>query len=215
MSLRSAGFAGVASFVLILVAAFVAPLWDIPATQEPAADVAAYVGEKSDAIVVSLFLYSVGFGAFLLFAAGLWAHLRRFEEEPRILTTAFLLAAASLATLVLAAFVPEAVNAYRTPGGETAQLLNDLTFGLLALSGVPTVVALGSYAVLVRRTGCLARWTGWLALVGAAAHLVIAATFLFDSGFLSLEGQVIVAVPATLFAWILAASVELLRLRPT
>jgi hypothetical protein len=89
--------------------------------------------------------------------------------------------------------------------------LSDLSFGLLAASGVPTAVACGAYATVVRRTRALPAWTAWIAVFAAAAHVLIAATFLFDSGFLSLEGQVITWIPATMFAWILGTSVALLR----
>jgi hypothetical protein len=58
----------------------------------------------------------------------------------------------------------------------------------------------------------LPAWTGWLAAFATAAHVLIAASFFFESGFFSLEGGVIVAIPTTMFLWLLAASVSLLRL---
>jgi hypothetical protein len=86
-----------------------------------------------------------------------------------------------------------------------------MTFGLLALSGIPTAVCLGAYAALVLRNRCLPAWTGWLAILAVDAHILIAASFMSHGSFLSLEGAVIVAVPATFFAWILATSAVLLR----
>jgi hypothetical protein len=75
-------------------------------------------------------------------------------------------------------------------------------------------VCLGAYAALVLRYRCLPAWTGWLAFLAVDAHILIAASFMSHGGFLSLEGSVIVWVPATFFAWILAASVVLLSRRP-
>jgi hypothetical protein len=101
--------------------------------------------------------------------------------------------------------------AYRAPSVAVPRELYDLCFGLLAISGLPTALALGAYAAIVFGARPLPGWTAWVAVVGAAAHLLIAATFFFKSGFLSLEGGVIVAIPVTMFLWLLAASVCLLR----
>ena len=81
---------------------------------------------------------------------------------------------------------------------------------MLALSGAPTAVALGSYAALVWRTAWLPRWTAALAAIGAVAHVVLLASFLVGDGFFSLEGQVITAIPATLFLWVLGTGFAML-----
>jgi hypothetical protein len=47
--------------------------------------------------------------------------------------------------------------------------------------------------------------------VAALAHLVLLASLVITSGFFSLEGGVIIAIPATLFAWILGTGIVLLR----
>jgi hypothetical protein len=211
MSLRGAGIAGLGCFVLIVVAALVAPLWDAPGTGASNAELARYVADKRDETLIALFLYSLAFGLFFLFAAGVWGRLRAFEPAPHPLSAVFAFAVVAMATLILAAFVPLAVAAYRTLDGVE---LRDMTFGLLAVSGIPTAVALGTYAVVVLRTRCLDPWSAGLAAAGVVAHVVIAASFLFRTGFFSLEGGVIVAVPATLFGWILLTSVTLVRLPP-
>jgi hypothetical protein len=211
MSSRGAGIAGIASFVLIVVAALVAPLWGIPSTGSSEAAVAGYIAAHRDATLVALFLYALAFGLFFAFAAGAWARLR---DGDRMLAATFAFAAVAMATMILAAFVPLSVAAYRAPAVSGARELRDATFGLLALSGVPTAAALAAYVAVVLRTRCLAVWSAWVAVVGVAAHVVIAASFLFRTGFFSLEGGVIVAVPATLFGWILLTSVALLRGAP-
>jgi hypothetical protein len=49
------------------------------------------------------------------------------------------------------------------------------------------------------------------AAVAALAHLVLFASLAITSGFFSLEGGVTIAIPATLFAWVIATSIVLLR----
>jgi hypothetical protein len=213
---RITGLAGLASFVLIVAATFVAPpLWDAPETNATAAEVVDHVHDHRGRILASLFVYSIAMGLFLCFTAGLWTWLRRSEGETGPLSAAFGFGAVSLTTLILAGFVPVAVLAYRRPDLSVVHPLNDMTFGLLALSGIPTAVCMGAYAALVLRGVPLPRWTAWLGVLGAVAHVVIAGSFLETSGFFSLEGDVIVWIPGTFFAWILAVSAVLVARRPT
>lgn len=94
---------------------------------------------------------------------------------------------------------------------EGAGLLYDLTFGLLAMSGMPTAIALIAYAGVVFRTRGLPFATAWIALVAAAAHVALLASFVIEEGFFSLQGEVIMTIPATLFLWIAVTGVALLR----
>ena len=211
MAARTTGIIGLTSFALIVAAALIEPLWDAPGTNEGAAEVTRYVLDRSDTWTASVFVYSLGMLGFLVFAAGLWGQLRAAEERQGSLpSSAFAFGAVSMVTLVFAGFVPALVLAYRTWDAVTGQLLYDLSFGLLAMSGLPAVAMLVAYAALAERAG-IARWTVPLAWLAAVAHLVIAASFFPGSGFFSLEGGVIVAIPATLFLWLAATSVALLR----
>ena len=208
--------AGLASFDLIVVAIFVAPpLWNAPGTMASGSRVAAYAQHDGGRIIASLLLYSLAMGMFLCFAAGLSAWLRERERPPHALSTIFALGAVALAVLVMAAFVPAYMLSYRAQPATIAGPLADLTFGLLALSGIPTAVCLGAYAALVMRSRCLPTWTALLAAGGALAHVLIAASFVSHGAFLSLESLVVVWVPATFFAWIAAASAALLRADPS
>ena len=216
MDRRIAGELALASFVLIIAGALVAPpLWDGPATTATGAEVTAYLQDNRGRILAGLFVYSLGMTLFLCFSAAMWTWLRRFEPEPRLLSNTFAFGAIALTLLIFAGFMPVAVAAYREQSPDLAQALNDLTFGLLALSGLPTAVCLGAYAEFVRRYRTLPAWTAWLAVLGAVAHVVIAASFLRRSGVLSLEGEVIVFIPGTFFAWIFAVGAVLVRGRPT
>jgi hypothetical protein len=210
------GAAGVISFVLIVVAALVSPpLWGGPSTTSSAQELADYAFPQRDRILAALFIYALAMGFFLLFAAGLWAWLRRSEKGPGGWSMTFALGVASASTMIIAAFAPAALAVYRPPSPLIAGLMYDLSFGLLAFSGIPTALFLAAYAVLVLRFESLKRWTAWVATVGAFTHIVIVGTFFCRSGFFSLEGDVIVWVPATFFAWILVAGVALYRAVPT
>ncbi|MGN6721137.1 MAG: hypothetical protein ACTHJM_00830, partial [Marmoricola sp.] len=60
-----------------------------------------------------------------------------------------------------------------------------------------------------RRT--FSRFLVRLAAVTAAAHVLLLLSFIVRSGFFSLEGAIIIAVPALLWIWIVSAGVEMLR----
>ena len=213
--LRLVGLTGIVSFTLIAIASFVAPpLWDSPETNATAAEVADYAFPQRGRILAAFFIFSIAMGFFLWFSAGLWSWFQRTQPEQGPTTAAFAFGSVTMATMIFAGFAPGVLAVYRPPAPETAGLLFDLTFAVLALSGIPTTVCLGAFGALVLRGAALPRWTAWLAIVGAAAHVIIAASFFPRSGFFSLKGDVVVWVPATLFAWILGTSVALLRSPP-
>jgi hypothetical protein len=207
--------AGLASFDAIIIATFVAPpLWNAPGTNARASEVSSFAHAHAARSVAALFIFSLAMGLFMCFTAGVWSWLRYLEPEPRALSSMFAFGALALAVLVLAAFAPAYLLSYRHQPASIARPLADLTFALLALSGIPTAVCLGAYAALVARLRCLPLWTAWVAAAGALAHVLIAASLLSHGSFLSLESAVIVWVPATFFLWILAAGAALLRARP-
>lgn len=213
---RLVGLAGLSSFGLIATAAFVSPpLWDAPGTNSTGSAVLAYIRGNSTRVTLSLFIYSLSMGLFLCFIAGLWTWFREGDDSSHALSSIFALAGIALTVLILAGFVPTYVLGYRAEPASIAGLLTDLTFGLLALSGIPTAVCLGAFAALVIRHGLLPKWTAYLAGISAVAHVLIAASFLSHGAFLSLESEVIVWVPGTFFLWILATSVILCLRRPT
>jgi hypothetical protein len=212
---RLTGVTGLTSFVLIIVASLVSPpLWDAPGTNASATRVVAYAQADAGRSIASLLIYSLAMGLFLCFTAGLSAWLRERERPPQALSTLFGFGAVALTVLILAAFVPAYMLSYRHQPPAIAGPLADLTFGLLALSGIPTAVCLVAYAELVLRLRTLPVWTAWLAICAAVTHILIAASFVSHGAFLSLESSVIVWVPATFFVWILATSAALLRTRP-
>jgi hypothetical protein len=206
-ALRLAGFAGLLSIVLGIVALPIDQMWTFPGTAATTGEVAGFVDAHRSALLVAMVLTTAAVGLWLVFGVGVWLWLREATDGDSILSTCFLVGFVSFVTLLFAGFTPFLVLVYRAPEASDSRLLYDLSFGLLAMSGVPTALALGSYAAMVFRDGRLPRWTAMLAAVAALAHLLLFASLLITSGFFSLEGGVTIAIPATLFAWIFGMSV--------
>ena len=162
------------------------------------------------ALLVAMVLSTIAVGLWLAFGVGVWVWLRETTGSVSVLSVCFLVGLVSFVTLLLAGFTAAFVLFYRAPNAPDPRLLYDLAFGLLAISGVPTALALGSYAAQVFSDSRLPTWSAWVAVVAALAHLVLLASLVITSGFFSLEGGVIIAIPAVLFAWILGTSIAMI-----
>src|SRR4051812_37795971 len=213
--MKLAGVAGVLGFALAAIGSVGiglfdnGTLFDFPATTSNAAEIAGFVAEHRGPALAAMVLNTLGVALWLVFGVGVWLRLR--ERGETLLSASFALGLAGFVTLILAGFVPFFVLAYRSGYGSQARLLYDLTFGMLAMSGAPTAIACTAFALHVHRTAVLPRWTALLAAIAACAHLVLLASFLVSDGFFSLQGQVITAIPATLFVWVLGTSIAMLR----
>jgi hypothetical protein len=210
-AIKFAGLAGILSIALGLVGAGVDQMWTFPGTGSTAAAIANFSGAHRSALLIAMFLNTIAVGLWLVFGVGVWLRLREATGGESMLSACFMVGLVSFIALLFAGFTSFFVLVYRAPATSDPRLLYDLSFGLLAMSGVPTALALGSYALLVFRSGCLPAWTASVAAVAALAHLVLFASLLIASGFFSLDGGVTIAIPALLFAWILATSVALRR----
>ena len=209
---RVAGAAGGLAIVLASIGgALVAPMWDMPATQSTAAEIQVFVKDKRPALLVAMMLHTTAVTLWFVFGAGVWLRLREASGGESFLSACFAFGLVGLGTLLLAGFTAFLVLLSRDGNVSDPRLLYDLTFGLLAMSGPLTTVALGSYAAAVFRGGSLPRWSAWLAVVAAVTHVVLLASFVVTDGFFSLEGQVITVIPGTLFVWIAATSGWMLR----
>lgn len=208
--IRVIGLLGLIGFALIVTAAVILPFWTGIHTNDAAESFARYARDQQNRILVAMFLYSLAFGLFLVLSGVVWIEIRRANSATDWVGAVFGIAAAAMSTMILVAFVPACVSAYRSHSPEISRMLFDLSFGALAFSGIPTAVCMAAYAVATLCFTTLPRWTGWVAAMGAIPHLVIAGSFLVKDGFFSLEGDVILWVPVTLFGWILAASTALL-----
>lgn len=158
-----------------------------------------------------MLLNTAGVTLWLIFGAAVWTYLRDRLSPRSTLPKCFAAGVIGCVTLLLSGFTAFDLLLYRHHGAETSTLLYDLTFGLLAMSGMPTVVALGSFAVAVYVHRVLPRYTTHLAIAAAAIHLLLLAAFIVHDGPLSLEGFSITAMPAFLFAWILGTTLVMPR----
>ena len=210
------GCAGVASIAVAIAALVVLPLWSFPDTDTTARALTTFVVDHRARLQAMMALYVITVTLWLVFAVAAAAYLREAGAPPRAAGGAlacFAFGSVGFVTLLLAGFTSMDLLVYRGSHARDPILLYDLAFGLLAMSGMPTAVALGGFAAIVRRGRMLPQYTGWLAIVTALAHVLLLLSFVVPSGFFSLEGFGIVAIPGLLWVWIVATGVELLRRR--
>jgi hypothetical protein len=210
-AIKLAGLAGVLGNVLGIVGVLVDQMWTFPPTGASAGEIAGFVHTHRSALLLAMVLTTAAVGLWLVFGVGVWLWLRETASGESVYSMCFLAGLVSFVTLLFAGFAVFFVLVYRAGEVSDPRLLNDLAFGLLAMSGVPTALALGSYAVQVFRDSRLPAWTAWLATVAAVAHLVLLASLVITSGFFSLQGGVTIAIPGLLFTWITGTSAVLLR----
>jgi hypothetical protein len=206
-----ARWAGTFGVVLPAITLVVYPIWSFPGTQTSGTEVALWATTHHDRLVVTMLLNTVGVTLWLIFGAAVWTYLRDRLPAGSTLSPCFASGVIGCVTLLLGGFTAFDLLLYRHHSAETSTLLYDLTFGLLAMSGMPTVVALGSFAVAVYVHRVLPRYTAHLAIAAAAIHPLLLAAFIVHDGPLSLEGFSITGMPAFLFAWILGTALAMPR----
>ena len=205
-SAQVARWSGVIGFALPALTLAAYPIWSFPGTQTAGADVARWATANHDRLIVTILLDTVGVTLWLVFGAAVYAILRDRLPAHSMLPMCFGASFLGCVILLLSGFTAFNLLLYRDHGPEVSFLLYDLTFGLLAMSGLPTVIALGSFAVAVYTHPVLPRYTAHLATAGAVVHPLLLVTFIVRDGPLSLEGISITAMPAFLFAWILGTA---------
>jgi hypothetical protein len=209
-AMRLAGVAGLVGAAFGIAGSIAVDIFEVPGTTSTAAEIAASVQGDRPALLVGMLLSTAAVSLWVVFGAGVWLRLRQTIGIDSLLSACFAFGFIGFVTLLMAGFTCFFVLFYRDADVSDPRLLYDLAFGLLAMSGAPTALALGSYAALVYRVGYLPGWTALLALVGAIAHVGLLASFVVSEGFFSLEGQVITAIPATLFIWIIGTGIAML-----
>jgi hypothetical protein len=201
---RLGRWAGVLGVLIPASAIPVYPIWSYPATGASGTEIARWAVAHHDRLVATQVLYTVGVALWFVFGAAVWTYLRHRLPARSPLATGFGVGFVGVVTLILSGFTAFNLLVYRPRGAEVTTLLYDLTVGLLAMSGIPTAVALASFAVAVYRYRVLPRSTAHLAVVAAAAHLLLLVAFIAPDGPLSLEGFLVVwGIPFLLFAWIM------------
>lgn len=212
--IKLGGIAGLFSIAFGVVALSIDQMWTFPGTDATAGEVSAFAQADRTELLLAMVLNTIAVGLWLVFGAGVWLRLRQVAGDESILPTCFLVGLVSFVTLLLAGFTVFFMLVYRAPEAPDSRLLYELSFALLAMSGIPTALALGSYAALTFQSDSLPRWTASVATVAALAHLLLLASLVVRSGFFSLAGGVTIAIPATLFAWIAGTSWVMLGAGP-
>jgi hypothetical protein len=211
-SARVARWAGAFGFALPAITLVVYPIWSFPRTQTSGIEVALWATTHHDRLVVTMLLNTAGVLLWLVFGAAVWTYLRDRLPAASALPTCFAAGLIGYVTLILSDFTAFDILLYRQHSAETSTLLYDLTFGLLAMSGIPTAVSLASFAVAVYVYRTLPRYTAHLAIAAAAIHLLLLAAFIAHDGPLSLEGfSTTAGIPFFLFAWILGTALAMPR----
>ncbi|OBK87348.1 hypothetical protein [Mycolicibacter sinensis] len=209
---RVARWSGTIGFVLPALTLVVYPIWSFPGTQTLATEVTQWAVVHHDRLVVTMLLNTIGVTIWLVFGAAVWTYLRDRLPVRSMLPLCFAAGFVGCVTLLLSGFTAFDLLLYRQQHSpEVAGLLYDLTFGLLAMSGMPTVVALGAFAVAVYTHRVLPRYTAHLALAAAVVHPLLLLAFIVDDGPLSLEGFSITGMPGLFFAWILGTALAMPR----
>jgi hypothetical protein len=210
---RIAGIAGVLGVALPVATLRILPIWQFPGTNSSAAEITAFAVQHQTSLRAVMILNTAAVGLWLIFGAGVWLRLQQSAGPDSLLSACFAFGLIGFVTLLFAGFTAMFVISYRAPDVSDVRLLYDLAFGLLAMSGPPTAIALGCYAAAAFRHPALPRFTAWLAALAAAAHVLLLFSFVVPRGFFSLEGQVITVIPGLLFAWILATGAAMLSTR--
>jgi hypothetical protein len=209
-SARIARWAGTFGVMLPVLTLVVYPIWSVPGTQTSGADVAMWATTHHDRLLVMMLLNTAGVLLWFVFGAAIWAYLRDRLPDRSLLPTCFAAGFIGYVTLILSGFTAFDLLLYRPHSAETSTLLYDLTFGLLAMSGIPTAVSLASFAVAVYFYRTLPRYTAHLAITAAAVHPPLLVAFIAHDGPLSLEGfSTTSGIPFFLFAWILGTALAM------
>lgn len=211
-SARVARWAGTFGFALPASTLVVYPIWSFPGTQTSGTEVALWATTHHDPLVVTMLLNTASVLLWLVFGAAVWTYLRDRLPAGSALPTCFAAGLIGYTTLIFSGFTAFDILLYRHHSAETSTLLYDLTFGLLAMSGIPTAVSLASFAVAVYVYRTLPRYTAHLAIAAAAIHFLLLAAFIAHDGRLSLEGfSTTAGIPFFLFAWILGTALAMPR----
>jgi hypothetical protein len=210
---RVGGWAGVAWFIVVIASLSVTP--ETPDADDPTAEIVAELADDRTGFLLDAYLLGLGALLFLVFTAALWSRLRAAEpgRGASVLVALGGLGSSIVvitASVVLLALV-EAADEDREPEAVRALLELDetVTLGL----GWTSAAFYAGAALSGLTSGALPRALGWVAAALAALFPI---TFLGvfseadDGGVL---GGIFFLGLLVNFAWILAASLVMLRAR--
>ncbi|CAJ1506168.1 hypothetical protein MU0083_003878 [[Mycobacterium] kokjensenii] len=208
---RVARWSGVSGVTVSAGSILSYPIWSFPGTRTAPIDIGRWAAAHHDRLVMTMVLNILGVTLCLVFGAAVWVYLRDRLSMRSTLPSCFVVGFTGSATLLLAGLTAFDLLLYRRRSADTSALLYDLTFGLLAMSGMPALVMLATFAVAVYTRRVLPAYAGHLALAAVAVHPLLLLAFVIPSGPLSLEGPTIMVMPVFLCAWILGTALAMPR----
>ncbi|UZX02184.1 DUF4386 family protein [Arthrobacter sp. CDRTa11] len=201
-------------FTALVVASIFTP--EVPSGDSPAEDIAAQLAAEGTGHRLSLLLGLIADIAFLVFLAGLWSRLRRWEGQAGMFAALVLTAGTAVGALMLVSGGLHLVLIQYASGGQSDPAVLPALAVLNQWVGAailpPSIAMFLGAAVAILTTRALPRWLGWVAAATALLQL-IALAGVFQT---TIEGVVGIAafVGFLLFmVWVLATSVVLL-IRP-
>jgi hypothetical protein len=208
------GVAGIVGWVLFVVAFTLAPT--PPTLGAAAADIVQYSAAHRGAMLLAAFLFGATAPFLLIWAGALAARLRDAEGQRAWLYLVFLAAASvTLAVDVSTSFVWMALSGRGWAAGEAiAQTLSDIVNYGYIFTGFGSAAFVGAAAVVMMRTGEVARALGTTGLAVSAIQVVYLFTAFFTDGFMVGGGAVTIAGFTALGLWLLAVSIMMIVRAP-
>jgi hypothetical protein len=215
---RTGGIAGALGAVLLVVAGLLTGT--PPKTDEPTANVVAYLDDKRDALRWQVVLFAIAVILIVWFTASFAALMARTDGVSPLQAALPLAGVTAIFAIAFAGGAPLYALVWRGPTGSSPDLVrlvwdaNNLASSFVCIAGV--IVFLAS-AALIMRSVVLPAWLAWLALVAAVVNAVGALAILFDTDQTAwAPGGFVPGLLALLAAavWILLTSVTMIQTRP-
>lgn len=205
-----AAIAGIV-FIALILASFFTP--ETPSADSSTETIAADLAADRSAHKVSLLLGFLGDIAFLVFLAGLWSRLRRYEGNGGMFAGLFAIAGAVFVAMIAVSggLYLALVQAVDDAGGDPAVLRTLVVLdNWVGAATVPAGVAMFLGATMaILTTRALPVWLGWLAGV-TTLLLVLALGAVFDDSDESVLGFAGFGGFLLFLVWVLAVSIVLL-----
>jgi hypothetical protein len=208
------GVAGIIGWVVFGVAFALAPT--PPTLEASATEIIRYSTEHHRETLIAAFLFATTAPLFIVWTGALAARLRDAEGEGAWLYLVFLGGSTlALAVLTSVSFIWMALSGRGWTAGEgIAQTLSDIANYGYIFTGFGSVVFVGAAALVMMRTGEVARLLGQLGLLVAAIQVVYLFTAFFTGGLMVGGGPVTIAGFSLLGLWLLGVSVMMIVRAP-
>lgn len=178
-----------------------------PPVTAPAEEIVASFAAHREGLLAQSLLFALSVGGNLWFLGSLRASLHRAEGgSGRVAAVAVGagVLGVGLNALVRAQQIALALASRGEVEPQLAAMISGLGYAIATIAYVPVAVLLAAVALLTRRARAFPAWLGWLAAIGAAAHLVAACGIVAERGPLMPGGWLTYVDYATLAAWPLA-----------